>query len=68
MISKDGEEVEFKTPVNVADNGVKEWLKALETEMRSTLALLLRQAVGATGDLSTSREDANVSFRGVPSA
>lgn len=62
MISKDGEEVAFKTPVSIADSGVKEWLKGLETEMRSTLALLLREAVGATGDLSTSREDANVSL------
>lgn len=62
MISKDGEEVEFKTPVHVADNGVKDWLKALETEMRSTLALLLREAVGATGDLSTLTEGADVSF------
>lgn len=63
MISKDGEEVPFKTPFPVADSGVKEWLKYLETEMRSTLALLLREAVGATGDLSTSKEDAAVSFR-----
>lgn len=63
MISKDGEEVAFKRPFPVADSGVKEWLKALETEMRSTLALLLREAVGATGDLSTSKEDAGVSVR-----
>lgn len=61
MISKDGEEVAFKTPVAVADNGVKEWLKGLETEMRSTLALLLREAVGASGNLTTSKEDAGVS-------
>lgn len=67
MISKDGEEVAFKTPLTVADRGVKEWLKGLETEMRSTLALLLREAVGATGDLSTSREDGNVSL-GRPTA
>lgn len=62
MISKDGEEVAFKRPFSVADSGVKEWLKALETEMRGTLALLLREAVGATGDLSTSNEDAGVSY------
>ena len=63
MISKDGEEVAFKKPFPVADSGVKEWLKALETEMRSTLALLLREAVDATGDLSTSKEDASVRVR-----
>lgn len=61
MISKDGEEVDFKTPVPVADNGVKDWLKALETEMRTTLAVLLREAVGATGDLSTTTDGADVS-------
>ena len=62
MISKDGEEVGFKRPVTVADSGVKEWLTSLETEMRSTLALLLREAVQGTGELSnTSREDAQVS-------
>ena len=61
MISKDGEVVDFKTPVNVSKSGVKEWLKALETEMRATLALLLREAVESTGDLAnTSREDAQV--------
>eukprot|EP00752_Nemacystus_decipiens_P018097 g16229.t1 len=63
MISKDGEEVAFKKPFAVADSGVKEWLKALENEMRSTLAVLLREAVGVTGDLSTSKEDAGVSVR-----
>lgn len=61
MISKDGEEVGLKTPVTVSDSGVKEWLKALETEMRNTLALLLRDAVESTGDLSnTSRDDVQV--------
>lgn len=65
MISKDGEEVGFKRPVTVADSGVKEWLTSLETEMRSTLALLLREAVQGTGELSsTSREDAQVSPMG----
>ncbi|CAM9966755.1 unnamed protein product, partial [Sphacelaria rigidula] len=41
MVSKDGEEVPFKTPVKVADAGVKEWLTEIEGEMRRTLALLL---------------------------
>lgn len=61
MVSKDGEEVPFKNPVKVANAGVKEWLKAIEGEMRRTLALLLGEAVGATGDLATtSRDDAQV--------
>lgn len=61
MVSKDGEEVPFKTPVRVANAGVKEWLKAIEGEMRRTLALLLGEAVGSTGDLATtSRDDAHV--------
>lgn len=61
MFSKDGEEVAFKTPVAIGDRGVKEWLKSLENEMRRTLALLLGEAVGATGDLTTtSRDDAQV--------
>lgn len=59
MVSKDGEEVPFTRPVLIGDSGVKEWLKALEGEMRTTLALLLGEAVGATGDLAkTSRNDA----------
>lgn len=63
MVSKDGEEVPFKTPVKVADAGVKEWLTEIEGEMRRTLALLLGEAVGATGDLAnTSRDDAQVYF------
>lgn len=62
MYSKDGEEVPFKHSVAIADRGVKEWLKSLETEMRRTLAVLLGEAVGTTGELATtSREDAQAS-------
>lgn len=61
MVSKDGEEVGFETPVAVSDTGVKEWLKALEMEMRRTLALLVGEAVGSTGELAkTTREDSQV--------
>lgn len=62
MYSKDGEEVRFKSPIAIGDRGVKEWLKSLENEMRRTLALLLGEAVGSTGELAlTNREDAQVS-------
>lgn len=61
MISKDGECVPFKDHVKLSDTGVKEWLKALENEMKNTLALLLRDAVSNTDDLpTTTREDAQV--------
>lgn len=61
MISKDGEFVSFKNRVKVSNTGVKEWLKALETEMKNTLALLLRDAVFDTDDLpTTSRQGAQV--------
>jgi dynein heavy chain 1, cytosolic len=46
MISKDGETVEFNEPIDINENtNVKDWLKALEDRMHSTLALLLEKAV-----------------------
>jgi len=46
MVSKDGEIVDFNEPIDIATDGsVKDWLKLLENRMKSTLAILLEQAV-----------------------
>ncbi|GKY90587.1 hypothetical protein MPSEU_000032400 [Mayamaea pseudoterrestris] len=46
MVSKDGEHVTLHQTVDIGpETNVKEWLKALETGMQETLALLLEQAV-----------------------
>lgn len=46
MVSKDGEVVPFHKPIDITENtNVKEWLKDIETNMQTTLALLLESAV-----------------------
>jgi dynein heavy chain 1 len=46
MVSKDGEVVEFHKPIDITpQTSVKEWLKELELQMKTTLALLLQKAV-----------------------
>ncbi|CAF1362270.1 unnamed protein product, partial [Didymodactylos carnosus] len=46
IISKEGEYVQFLTPVNIIEHPkINEWLTLIETEMRNTLALLLAQSV-----------------------
>ena len=46
MVSKDGEIVPFHKPIDIkVETNVKDWLKAIETGMQDTLALLLEQAV-----------------------
>jgi dynein heavy chain 1 len=46
MVSKDGEVVLFHEPIDInPETPVKEWLKLLESRMKTTLALLLEDAV-----------------------
>ena len=46
VVSKEGEEVIFKTPVSIAANPkIKDWLTLVEKEIRITLALLLNRIV-----------------------
>ena len=46
LVSKDGEVVPLHNPIDItAQTNVKTWLKALETGMQDTLALLLENAV-----------------------
>lgn len=46
MVSKDGEIVPFHKPIDITgQTSVKDWLKELESRMKSTLALLLEDAV-----------------------
>jgi dynein heavy chain 1, cytosolic len=46
MVSKDGEVVPLNRPIDVGtDSNVKDWLKAFESGMQETLAILLEQAV-----------------------
>jgi dynein heavy chain 1 len=46
MVSKDGEVVPFHKPIDItAEASVKDWLKELESSMKTTLALLLEDAV-----------------------
>ncbi|XP_033735277.1 cytoplasmic dynein 1 heavy chain 1-like isoform X2 [Pecten maximus] len=46
LLSKEGEEVQFATPVSIAANPkINEWLTLVEKEMRVTLAKLLASAV-----------------------
>lgn len=46
MVSREGEEVPFRTPVSLREHGkINEWLTKMENEMRLTLAVLLREAV-----------------------
>jgi len=51
MVSKEGEEVPLREPVvfSPAKTAVRDWLQALETEMRATLAHLLAQAIEEEG-------------------
>lgn len=57
MISKEGEVVPFVKPIDITKGmGVNEWLKQLESQMKSTLAYLLEQAV--TEDNSSGNKDA----------
>jgi dynein heavy chain 1 len=65
MVSKDGEVVPFDQPVDVTkDMAVKDWLKQLEERMKSTLALLLEQAVSedASSQGSMSNEEGKAAF------
>ena len=56
MVSKDGEVVEFIEPIDInMDSSVKDWLKMLETQMQSTLALLLEQAVSEDSFVADSK-------------
>ncbi|UZJ53926.1 hypothetical protein CBS101457_003246 [Exobasidium rhododendri] len=51
MVSREGEEVPFKTPIVLKDYAkINEWLTRMETEMRITLACLLSEALA---DLQT---------------
>jgi dynein heavy chain 1, cytosolic len=54
MVSKDAEVTRLMTPVKVGGQGVKDWLAALEIEMRATLSTLLVQAVKAAPHSSSS--------------
>jgi dynein heavy chain 1, cytosolic len=69
MVSKDAEVTRLLTPVKVGGQGVKDWLAALEIEMRATLSALLVQAVKAApyssssgSSSSSSRADAEDAF------
>lgn len=44
ITSREGEEVDLKSPVSVNDMKVNDWLKLLEDEMRKTLLSLLKSA------------------------
>lgn len=58
MVSKDGEIVTLYKPVDIgSDTNVKEWLKALETGMKETLAHLLEQAVAEDAFDTTTKLD-----------
>ncbi|SAL98745.1 hypothetical protein [Absidia glauca] len=47
MVSKEGEQVLFRTPISTKDNPkINVWLTMLEEEMRVSLALLLSDSVG----------------------
>jgi dynein heavy chain 1 len=59
MVSKEGEVVPFTEPIAIMHGmSVKGWLKELEAKMKSTLAVLLEQAVGedASSDLDRGEE------------
>lgn len=60
MVSKDGEVVSFRKPIEITiDANVKDWLKSLESGMQETIALLLEQAVGEdTFSASSQLDDA----------
>lgn len=46
MVSREGEEVPFRTPIVLAQHAkINEWLSKMESEMRFTLAALLTEAV-----------------------
>ncbi|KAK3828336.1 MAG: dynein heavy chain [Benniella sp.] len=46
MMSKEGEEVTFKTPVSIKDNPrINDWLSLIEKEMRISLAKILAESV-----------------------
>ena len=58
MVSKDGEVVEFVEPIDIkTDSSVKDWLKNLESQMQSTLAILLEKAVSEDSFVADSKLD-----------
>ena len=59
MLSKDGEVVPFNEPISIMQGmNVKQWLKEMEDKMKTTLALLLEQAVAedASSGVSSGEE------------
>jgi dynein heavy chain 1 len=57
MVSKDGEVVPFNEPIKILHGtSVKSWLKEMETKMKTTLALLLEQAVSEDKAGSSDKE------------
>ncbi|XP_061172861.1 cytoplasmic dynein 1 heavy chain 1-like isoform X1 [Saccostrea echinata] len=60
LLSKEGEEVVFATPVSIAANPkINEWLTLTEKEMRVTLAKLLQDAVKDVAKFKSGQIDAN---------
>lgn len=57
MCSKEGEVVPFNMPVNMSNQGVKEWLNELETQMTVSLATILQDAFGTIPRDIKSSED-----------
>lgn len=63
MLSKDGEVVPFHNPIVVPQGGsVKEWLKAMENEMKNTLARLLEEAVSEDSSAGLASDDGKAVF------
>eukprot|EP00105_Crassostrea_gigas_P045649 XP_019929797.1 PREDICTED: cytoplasmic dynein 1 heavy chain 1 isoform X11 [Crassostrea gigas] len=61
LLSKEGEEVVFATPVSIAANPkINEWLTLTEKEMRVTLAKLLQEAVKDIAVFKSGQIDANL--------
>ena len=53
VASKEGEELLFRTPISIETNpSIKDWLRLIETEMRFTLASLLKQSVNEMRQLN----------------
>ncbi|XP_053373809.1 cytoplasmic dynein 1 heavy chain 1-like isoform X4 [Mercenaria mercenaria] len=58
LLSKEGEDVVFATPVSIAQHPkINEWLTCVEKEMRVTLAKLLAQGVKDIADFKTGTID-----------
>ncbi|XP_078314970.1 cytoplasmic dynein 1 heavy chain 1-like isoform X1 [Crassostrea virginica] len=61
LLSKEGEEVVFATPVSIAANPkINEWLTLTEKEMRVTLAKLLQEAVKDIAVFKSGQIDPNL--------